>query len=132
MIENKIPKPAIDIGNKIGPILLPMSIAGFGILFSIIGTMLVKITSDDAKEAQVQKALNIGNWVSIALTAIACFFLVKWMLPAEMKMTFFGEGLQPISSMRVFYATLIGLFVGGAISSVTEYYTGLGSIENTH
>ncbi len=49
----------------IGPILLPMSIAGFGILFSIIGTMLVKITSNDAKEAQVQKALNIGNWVSI-------------------------------------------------------------------
>jgi len=29
--------------------------------------------------------------------------------------------------MRVFYATLIGLFVGGAISSVTEYYTGLGT-----
>ena len=116
-----------DAFGGIGPILLPMSIAGFGILFSIIGTMLVKITSDDAKEAQVQKALNIGNWVSIALTAVACFFLVKWMLPAEMKMTFFGEGLQPISSMRVFYATLIGLFVGGAISSVTEYYTGLGT-----
>ena len=116
-----------DAFGGIGPILLPMSIAGFGILFSIIGTMLVKITSDDAKEAQVQKALNIGNWVSIALTALACFFLVKWMLPTEMKMTFFGEGLQPISSMRVFYATLIGLFVGGAISSVTEYYTGLGT-----
>ena len=116
-----------DAFGGIGPILLPMSIAGFGILFSIIGTMLVKITSDDAKEAQVQKALNIGNWVSIALTAIACFFLVKWMLPAEMKMTFFGEGLKDISSMRVFYATLIGLFVGGAISSVTEYYTGLGT-----
>jgi K(+)-stimulated pyrophosphate-energized sodium pump len=29
--------------------------------------------------------------------------------------------------MRVFYASLIGLFVGGAISSVTEYYTGLGT-----
>ena len=127
MIENKIPKPAIVIGNKIGPILLPMTIAGFGILFSIAGTMIVKISSDDAKEAQVQKALNYGNWLSIGLTAIACFFLVKWMLPAEMKMTFFGEGLQPISSMRVFYATLIGLFVGGAISSVTEYYTGLGT-----
>ena len=111
----------------IGPILLPMAIAGFGILFSIIGTMLVKITSDDAKEAQVQKALNIGNWVSIALTAIACFFLVRLMLPETMKMTFFGEGLQDISAMRVFYATLIGLFVGGAISSVTEYYTGLGT-----
>jgi len=116
-----------DAFGGIGPILLPMSIAGFGILFSIIGTMLVKITSNDAKEAQVQKALNIGNWVSIVLTAVACYFLVTWMLPATMKMSFFGEGLKEISSLRVFYATLVGLVVGGAISSVTEYYTGLGT-----
>ena len=52
----------VDKGfGGIGPILLPMAIAGFGILFSIIGTMLVKITDDNAKEPQVQKALNIGN-----------------------------------------------------------------------
>ena len=125
----------MDAFGGIGPILLPMSIAGFGILFSIIGTMLVKITSNEAKEPQVQKALNIGNWVSIVLTAIACYFLVTWMLPETMMMKFFGENLDakgnemalPISSLRVFYASLIGLFVGGAISSVTEYYTGLGT-----
>ena len=116
-----------DAFGGIGPILLPMAIAGFGILFSIIGTMLVRITSNDAKEKQVQGALNLGNWVSIALTAVACYVLVTWMLPAKMSMEFFGEGLQEISSMRVFYASLIGLFVGGAISSVTEYYTGLGT-----
>jgi K(+)-stimulated pyrophosphate-energized sodium pump len=123
-----------DMGGKIedafggiGPILLPMAIAGFGILFSIIGTMLVKISSDDAKEAQVQKALNIGNWVSIVLTLVACYFLVEYMLPTTMKMEFYGEGLKDISSMRVFYATIVGLIVGGAISSVTEYYTGLGT-----
>ena len=116
-----------DAFGGIGPILLPMSIAGFGILFSIIGTMLVKITSNDAKEAQVQKALNIGNWVSIVLTAVACYFLVTWMLPTTMKMSFFGEGIKEISSLRVFFATLVGLVVGGAISSVTEYYTGLGT-----
>jgi len=116
-----------DAFGGIGPILLPMSIAGFGILFSIIGTMLVKISDDNAKEAQVQKALNIGNWVSIGLTAIACYFLVQHMLPEVMTMEFFGEGSQQISSMRVFYATLVGLVVGGAISSVTEYYTGLGT-----
>jgi K(+)-stimulated pyrophosphate-energized sodium pump len=123
-----------DMGGKIedafggiGPILLPMAIAGFGILFSIIGTMLVKISSDDAKEAQVQKALNIGNWVSIILTLVACYFLVEYMLPTTMKMEFYGEGLKDISSMRVFYATIVGLIVGGAISSVTEYYTGLGT-----
>ncbi len=111
----------------IGPILLPMAIAGFGILFSIVGTMLVKIKNNDAKEKQVQGALNVGNWVSIVLTLISCFFLVKYMLPETMQMSFFGEGLQEISSMRVFYATIVGLVVGGVISSVTEYYTGLGT-----
>jgi len=116
-----------DVFGGIGPILLPMAIAGFGILFSIIGTMLVKISSDDAKEQQVQKSLNIGNWVSILLTLVSCFFLVKYMLPETMKMEFFGEGLKDISSMRVFYATIVGLAVGGIISSVTEYYTGLGT-----
>jgi len=116
-----------DAFGGIGPILLPMAIAGFGILFSIIGTMLVKITDNNAKEKQVQGALNFGNWVSIALTAVACFFLVQYMLPETMKMNFFGEGLKEISSMRVFYATIVGLVVGAVISSVTEYYTGLGT-----
>jgi len=116
-----------DAFGGIGPILLPMSIAGIGIVISIIGTFLVKISSNDAKEKDVQKALNIGNWASIALVAVACFALVKWMLPPVMQMNFFGEGLQDISSMRVFYACLVGLVVGAGISAFTEYYTGLGS-----
>ncbi len=115
-----------DAFGGIGPILLPMSIAGVGIIISIIGTMLVKIKSNDAKESQVMGALNIGNWTSIVLVAAACFGLCMWMLPETMQMEFFGEGMQEISSMRVFYATLVGLVVGAVISSVTEYYTGLG------
>ena len=115
-----------DAFGGIGPILLPMAIAGFGIIISIIGTLLVKISSNDAKESQVQTALNIGNWTSIALVAVSCFVLVKWMLPAEMQMSFYGEGVKTISSINVFYATLVGLIVGAAISSFTEYYTGLG------
>ncbi|MFT6127311.1 sodium-translocating pyrophosphatase [Candidatus Marifrigoribacter sp. Uisw_064] len=116
-----------DAFGGIGPILLPMSIAGVGIIISLIGTLLVKISSNDAKEADVQKALNIGNWASIAMVAAACFGLVTWMLPETMQMDFFGEGLQEISSMRVFYACLVGLVVGAGISAFTEYYTGLGS-----
>jgi len=115
-----------DAFGGIGPILLPMSIAGVGIIISLIGTMLVSIKSNDAKEPEVMRALNIGNWVSIALVAVSSYVLVTWMLPETMKMNFFGEGLQDISAMRVFYATLIGLIVGAVISSVTEYYTGLG------
>ncbi|MFT7665933.1 MAG: K(+)-stimulated pyrophosphate-energized sodium pump [Patiriisocius sp.] len=116
-----------DAFGGIGPILLPMAIAGVGIIISLIGTMLVKISSNDAKEADVQKALNIGNWASILMVAVACYGLVTWMLPETMQMDFFGEGLQDISSMRVFYACLVGLVVGAGISAFTEYYTGLGS-----
>ena len=115
-----------DAFGGIGPILLPMAIAGVGIIISIIGTMLVKIKNNDAKESEVMGALNIGNWTSIVLVAISCFVLVTWMLPETMQMNFFGEGLVEISAMRVFYATLVGLVVGAVISSVTEYYTGLG------
>jgi len=116
----------------IGPILLPMAIAGAGIIISIIGTLLVRIKSNDAKEDEVQKALNIGNWVSIALVAIASYFLVTWMLPTDaMTMGFFVGGqegfeMKSISSLNVFYASLVGIVVGGVISAVTEYYTGLG------
>ncbi len=123
----------VDSGfGGIGPILLPMAIAGVGIIMSIIGTMLVKISSNDAKEAEVQKALNIGNWVSIILVAVATFFLVSWMLPANtITMGFFVGGTEgfefrEINSIRVFYASLVGIGVGGIISAVTEYYTGLG------
>ena len=115
-----------DAFGGIGPILLPMTIAGVGIIISIIGTFLVKISSNDAKESQVQKALNIGNWTSIILVAISCYGLVTWMLPETMKMKFFGEGLQDVSSLQVFFACLVGLVVGAGISSFTEYYTGLG------
>ena len=117
-----------DFGS-IGPILLPMAIAGAGIIISMLGTMLVGIKSNDAKETQVMGALNKGNWFSIALVAISCYVLVNYMLPETMKMNFFETGgnvLKDITAMRVFYATLVGLFVGAVISSVTEYYTGLG------
>ena len=109
-----------------GPILLPMSIAGVGIIISMIGTMLVKITDNNAKENKVMAALNKGNITSILLVAISSYFLTIYMLPELMIMDFFGEGMQKFSSLDVFYASLVGLLVGGVISSVTEYYTGLG------
>jgi K(+)-stimulated pyrophosphate-energized sodium pump len=112
--------------NGMGPIILPIAIAGLGIIFSIIGTFFIKIKDNTAKEADVQKALNRGNWSAIILTAIACFFLIDWMLPATVNMSFFGEGIKEVSNIRIFAAVVIGLAVGGLISVFTEYYTGLG------
>ena len=115
-----------DAFGGIGPILLPMAIAGLGIIISLIGTLFVKINSNDAKEAEVMGALNKGNGISIILVAISCYFLVDYMLPQNLEMEFFGEGLKEISSINVFFSTLTGLIVGWFISAITEYYTGLG------
>jgi len=113
-----------DFGG-ISTILLPLIISALGIIFSMLGTLFIRV-NDGAKEPEVQRALNIGNWSSIIMTAVACYFLIDWMLPSEMSMEFFGEGLRTFGSINVFYAVLIGLTVGGAISYMTEYYTGLG------
>ena len=108
----------------IGPIVLPIAIAAIGIVWSIVGTWFVRISDENGN---VQKALNIGNWSSLILTLISVFFLIKWILPAEMTMEFFGEESRIVTSMGVFYSTIIGMVVGGLISSITEYYTGTGT-----
>jgi len=116
-----------DTFGGIGPILLPILIAGLGIIFSIIGMNLVRVgEAAEASAATVQNALNRGNWVSIILTGIACYPVIQWMLPTEMSMNFFGQGTKIIPSMHVFYAVMLGLIVGALISAITEYYTGLG------
>jgi len=111
----------------IAPILLPMMIAGVGILLSIIGMLLVRVS--DTAEATidtVQGALNRGNWASIILTGVVCYPLITMMLPENMLMNFFGKGTLAVSNMNVFGAVILGLVVGALISTITEYYTGMG------
>lgn len=115
-----------DNFNNMGPILLPLVIAGVGIFASVIGTFFVRISNNDAREKQVQRSLDIGNWFSIGITLVASWFLIRWMLPMQIDMTFFGEGVKTIPSRHVFYAATIGLAVGALISMVTAYYTSLG------
>lgn len=124
--DMSVATPFTDSFNNMGPILLPLVIAGVGILASILGTFFVKIKDNDAKEAQVQKSLDLGNWTAIILTLIASFFLIQWMLPETMTMNFFGEGTRGVSSMNVFWTACIGLAVGALISVVTAYYTSIG------
>lgn len=111
-----------DAFNGFAPILLPMIIAGVGILFSIIGTWFVRISdSAGVSTIVVQKALNMGNWGSIILTAIASFFLVNWLLPETMTLRGFD-----FTKMDVFGAIMVGLVVGTLMSIITEYYTAMG------
>lgn len=104
------------------PILLPMLIAGVGILFSMVGTLFVRVSdSVGTSTTAVQNALNMGNWGSIILTAIAAYFLCDYILPDTMSLRGFD-----FSSMDVFWAIVIGLVVGTLMSIITEYYTAMG------
>jgi len=119
-----------DNFGGIGPILLPMTIAGVGIIASIIGSWFVKV-SDTAKTDinTVQGALNRGNNISMILALAASFGLIKMMLPETIKMSAFNAGefsIMTTSSMNVFYAVCIGMVVGYLMSYITEFYTGLG------
>jgi K(+)-stimulated pyrophosphate-energized sodium pump len=109
---------ATDKFGGLSPILLPMVIAGLGIIFSIIGCSLVRIKDD---KSSVQKALNIGNWSSVIITTIACYFVVMWMLPENM--TLRGHNF---TNKGVFMAILVGSIVGALMSIVTEFYTAMG------
>jgi len=107
-----------DNFGGLSPIILPMFIAGIGLLFSIVGTWFVKIKKETDS---VQNALNLGNWSSIGLTAIATFFLVKYLLPETMT-----SRSVTFTSLDVYYAIITGLVVGTLMSMITEYYTAMG------
>jgi K(+)-stimulated pyrophosphate-energized sodium pump len=115
--------PLADGFMGFSPILLPMLIAGIGIIFSIIGTFFVRISeSAPVTTAVVQKALNMGNWGSIVLTAIASYFLVSYILPDG---NLYIRGFE-FTKLHVFGAIALGLVVGTLMSLITEYYTSMG------
>ncbi len=112
----------VDAFDGLSPILLPMMIAGVGILLSIIGTFFVRISENAGlNTATVQKALNMGNYGSMILTAIACYFLVNNILPETMSL----RGIE-FTRNGVIGAIAVGLVVGTLMSIITEYYTAMG------
>ncbi len=111
-----------DNFGGMAPILLPMVIAGLGVLFSIVGTFFVKINKDGDS---VMAALNKGNWGSMIMVAITSYPLIQWMLPETMQFVRNGVSTE-ITSMNVFWAIMLGLVVGTLMSMVTEYYTSMG------
>ena len=111
-----------DNFGGMSPILLPMLIAAMGILFSIIGTFFVRISESAGLSTQkVQNALNMGNWGSIVLTAVASYFLVNFLMPETMTL----RGHE-FTKNGIFGAIMVGLTVGTLMSMITEYYTAMG------
>ena len=111
----------IEVTDNYGgfsPVLLPMLIAGVGLLASLVSTFFVRISKETDS---VQNALNMGNYTSIAITFVTSYLLVTNILPESLTL----RGTT-FSSMDVFYAIIVGLVVGTLMSIITEYYTAMG------
>jgi len=104
--------------SGLNAVLLPLVLAGVGIITSIIGTFFVKV----AEGGDPQKALNRGEFIAAALMLVATYFIVNKMLPAS----WVYKGVE-FSSMGIFWAVIIGLAAGLLIGIVTEFYTGTGT-----
>jgi K(+)-stimulated pyrophosphate-energized sodium pump len=102
----------------LGAIILPLALAGVGILVSIFGTFFVKVKEGGSPHT----ALNIGEFGSAILMVIVSYFLIVYFLPAE-----WTYDNRSYSALGVFFATLAGLAAGLGIGKITEYYTGTGT-----
>lgn len=92
-----------------GALIYPLVLGGVAIFASIIGTWFVKLGSS----GNIMNALYKGLAVAGILSAIAFYFVTKWLMD--------GNGLYSTNSL--FFASLIGLAVTGLLVVITEYYT---------
>ncbi len=99
-------------------VLLPLVLAGIGILTSIIGTFFVKVKDG----GDPHHALNFGEFGSAGILLVLTYAIIQFMLPT----TWAVDG-EIFTSNGVFLSILIGLGAGLAIGKVTEYYTGTGT-----
>jgi K(+)-stimulated pyrophosphate-energized sodium pump len=104
-----------DNFNNLSAVILPLVLAGTGIITSILGTFVVRVKEG----GNPQKALNTGEFGSSIIMVIASFFIITWLLPS----TWSYNGMN-YTATGVFWATIIGLAAGLLIGMITEHYTG--------
>jgi K(+)-stimulated pyrophosphate-energized sodium pump len=103
-------------GNNYTPelVMLPMVLAGLGIVLSLAATFLVRTREGGNPQA----ALNLGSFGASALMLVVTYFATEWLLEG----TYVLEGTS-FDALGVFLATVAGLVAGAAIGLITEFYT---------
>jgi len=109
--------------NGLNGVLLPLVVAGIGILASIVGTFFVRVKEG----GDPQKALNLGELIAAAIMLVATFFAVTTLMPDSWTMLNSNGVETTYTNMGVFYAILLGLVAGLGIGYITEFYTGTGT-----
>ena len=102
-------------GWKSDVALLPLLVAGFGIVASILGTFLVR-SGEKASFGQLLWALRRGIFTSALLVLLFTLGAVIWL-------DLDGLIAPDVSDFDIFWAVVAGLGAGVIIGVVTEYYT---------
>jgi K(+)-stimulated pyrophosphate-energized sodium pump len=103
---------SLAIGDHGEGVAVPVLLAAWGILSSILGTFFVR--TGEGKNPQ--KALDAGTYVATLLSIIGTFVICKFFLPET-----FLDGRY--TNIGVFIASVAGLIAGTLIGKITEYYT---------
>lgn len=98
---------AVAAGFGVKGVAVPMMLAAFGVIASMVGTLFVK-TKEDASQKSLLKALRLGTHISAALIVVGAYVVIHFLLPGY---------------RGIYIAVLSGLAAGVAIGEVTEYFT---------
>ncbi|MBU1370511.1 MAG: sodium-translocating pyrophosphatase [Bacteroidetes bacterium] len=115
--------PQISGYFELGPVILPLAIASLGIITSMVGTFFVRVSGKGSPQA----ALNKGEFIATGLMLVISYFLIEFMLPETWNYYRADGSVIAMTSIGVFWATIVGLAIGTAIGKITEYYTGTGT-----
>ena len=99
---------AVAAGLSINGVVVPLALAGLGMVASIIGTFLVR-TREDADQLSLLRALRKGVFSSAIIIAILTYFIVVNVL---------GEAY-----VGLYLSILTGLVAGIIMGLSTEYFT---------
>ncbi|MFH1508642.1 MAG: sodium-translocating pyrophosphatase [bacterium] len=104
--------------NSEQAVLYPLVLGGVAILASIIGSFFIKI----GKKRNIMGALYKGLIAAGVIAGAAFYFVTAKVFSGSWtKHTDIGE--SGISSLELFYASLVGLVVTALLVVITEYYT---------
>ena len=98
---------AVAAGFGVKGVAVPMMLAAFGVIASIIGTFFVK-TKEDASQKNLLKALRLGTYISAVLVVAGAYVIIRLLLPEH---------------IGIYAAVLSGLVAGVLIGAITEYFT---------
>lgn len=105
-------------------VIFPLLVRAIGVISSIIGTYAVRTNDKDAVH-DAMKAINIGFWISAAVSVVGFVLVGFFYLRSELYQNTAGWitlGVQNLD-MRPVWATMVGIVLALVINKLTEYFT---------